>query len=83
VQETDYDQFLSQDTKITPAVLQDRAIKKMVVEFEYIRAQAQEPLSSFLEYVTYEYMIENVMLLLKGTLSGRNVTELIDQCHPL
>jgi len=36
-----------------------------------------------MEYITYEYMIENVMLLLRGTLSGRNVNELIEQCHPL
>lgn len=28
-------------------------------------------------------MIENVMLLLKGALSGRDINELIDQCHPL
>ena len=28
-------------------------------------------------------MIDNVMLLLKGTLSGRDVGELIAQCHPL
>jgi V-type H+-transporting ATPase subunit d len=28
-------------------------------------------------------MIENVMLLLRGTLSGRNVNELMTQCHPL
>lgn len=28
-------------------------------------------------------MIENVMLLLRGTLSGRNVNELMQQCHPL
>lgn len=28
-------------------------------------------------------MIENVMLLLKGTLSGRSVNELMEQCHPL
>jgi V-type H+-transporting ATPase subunit d len=28
-------------------------------------------------------MIDNVMLLLKGTLSGREVDELIEQCHPL
>jgi len=28
-------------------------------------------------------MIENVMLLLKGTLSGRDINELIAQCHPL
>jgi len=28
-------------------------------------------------------MIENVMLLLKGALSGRDINELIAQCHPL
>ena len=28
-------------------------------------------------------MIENVMLLLKGSLSGRDINELIAQCHPL
>jgi V-type H+-transporting ATPase subunit d len=42
-----------------------------------------EPLSTFLDFVTYEYMIENVMLLLKGALSGRDINELIEQCHPL
>lgn len=30
----------------------------------------------------YEYMIDNVMLLLKGTLSGRSV-EVIPTCLPL
>ena len=28
-------------------------------------------------------MIDNVMLLLKGTLSGRPSAELMKQCHPL
>ncbi len=28
-------------------------------------------------------MIENVVLLLKGALSGRDINELIEQCHPL
>jgi hypothetical protein len=28
-------------------------------------------------------MIDNVMLLLKGTLSGRSASELMKQCHPL
>lgn len=48
-----------------------------------MRTQAVEPLATFLDFVTYEYMIENVMLLLKGTLSGRDINELIAQCHPL
>ena len=54
-----------------------------VVEFNFLKSQAQEPLATFMEYITYEYMIENVMMLLKGTLSGRDVNELIEQCHPM
>jgi len=55
----------------------------LVTEFFFLRSQAVEPLASFLDFITYEYMIENVMLLLRGTLSGRNVSDLIAQCHPL
>jgi V-type H+-transporting ATPase subunit d len=54
-----------------------------VTEFQYLRTQAVAPLSTFLDFITFEYMIENVMLLLKGTLSGRDINELIAQCHPL
>ncbi len=59
------------------------ATRKYVSELNYLRGQAQEPLSSFLRYMQYEYMIDNIMLLLKGALSGRNIEELIGQCHPL
>lgn len=83
LQETDYDQFLAMESNVTPALIEQRALSKMVVEFQYVRAQAVEPLSTFMDFVTYEYMIENVMLLLRGTLSGRNVNDLIAQCHPL
>jgi len=83
LQETDYDQFLASETSVTPASIQSKAINKLVNEFNFLKAQASEPLVTFLDYITYEYMIENVMLLLKGTLSGRDVNELIGQCHPL
>jgi len=58
-------------------------VAQLVTEFQYLRSQAVEPLSTFLDLITREYMIENVMLLLKGTLSGRDINELIAQCHPL
>mmetsp|Transcript_3184 Transcript_3184/g.9040 ORF Transcript_3184/g.9040 Transcript_3184/m.9040 type:complete len:297 (+) Transcript_3184:307-1197(+) len=45
--------------------------------------QSVQPLSKFLDFISYEYMIENVMLLLKGALSGRDINELLEQCHPL
>lgn len=83
LQETDYDVFLNSETTITPAIIEANALKKMVTEFFYFRHNAVEPLGQFMEFITYEYMIENVMLLLRGTLSGRNVNELIAQCHPL
>jgi V-type H+-transporting ATPase subunit d len=56
---------------------------QLVTEFQYLRSQAVQPLSQFLDFVTYEYMIENVILLLKGALSGRDINELMEQCHPL
>ena len=83
LQETDYGQMLQNETTITPPVIESKALNKLVTEFFYLRAQAVEPLATFLDYITYEYMIENVMLLLRGTLSGRNVNDLIAQCHPL
>lgn len=83
LQDTDYSQALNNDSNITPVILEARALSKLVTDFQYLRAQAVEPLSTFLDYVCYEYMIENVMLLLRGTLSGRKVDELIAQCHPL
>ena len=39
-----------------------------MTEFQILRAHSVEPLTTFLDYITYEYMIDNVMLLLKGTL---------------
>jgi V-type H+-transporting ATPase subunit d len=40
----------------------------MVTEFQIMRAHSVEPLSTFMDFITIEYMIDNVMLLLKGTL---------------
>lgn len=81
--ETDYGDALQDSSSITPAELQKAAVEKLVCEFQYLRTQTVEPLSKFMDFVTFEYMIENVMLLLKGTLSGRDINELIAQCHPL
>jgi V-type H+-transporting ATPase subunit d len=83
LQETDYGPALAADQNITPTSLEARAITKLVVEFQFLRANAVEPVATFLDYITYEYMIENIMLLLRGTLSGRNINELMSQCHPL
>mmetsp|Transcript_21049 Transcript_21049/g.45762 ORF Transcript_21049/g.45762 Transcript_21049/m.45762 type:complete len:390 (-) Transcript_21049:151-1320(-) len=81
--ESDYAEALADSSTMTPASLQKAAIDKLVTEFKYLRTQTVEPLAKFMDFITYEYMIENVMLLLKGALSGRDINELIEQCHPL
>jgi V-type H+-transporting ATPase subunit d len=54
-----------------------------VSEFRYVQAQATGSLSRFIEYLTYGYMIDNVALLITGTLHERDTRELLDRCHPL
>ncbi|KAE9085619.1 hypothetical protein PF005_g21226 [Phytophthora fragariae] len=57
--ETDYDQFLADEASTTNTVVED---------FNFLRAQAMEPLGQFLDFITYMYTINNVILLLKDTL---------------
>jgi V-type H+-transporting ATPase subunit d len=83
LQETDFGQMFASDPTLTPSLIESKALGKLVSEFYYFRAQTVEPLSTFLDYISYEYMIENVTLLLRGTLTGRPVNELLAQCHPL
>jgi len=81
--ESDYSEALADSNTLNPSDLQTASIQKLVTEFKYLRSQAVEPLSTFLDFISYEYMIENIMLLLKGALSGRDINELMAQCHPL
>lgn len=47
------------------------------------RPQADESLGQFLDYCTYGHMIDNVVLIVTGTLHERDVNELLEKCHPL
>ena len=55
----------------------------MVNEFRYLRSMSADPLSKFLDFITYGYMIDNVILLITGTLHERDTAELLERCHPL
>ena len=56
---------------------------KLVAEFRYLQANATGSLAKFMEYLTYAYMIDNVALLITGTLHERDTRELLERCHPL
>ncbi|CAL1287839.1 unnamed protein product [Larinioides sclopetarius] len=84
LQSTDYGNFLANEpSPLTVSIIEDKLREKLVTEFIHIRNQAVEPLSTFLDYITYSYMIDNIILLITGTLHQRPISELIPKCHPL
>ncbi|KAI9728905.1 MAG: H(+)-transporting V0 sector ATPase subunit d [Cirrosporium novae-zelandiae] len=63
--------------------LANKTTDKLVSEFRYLQAQAVGSTAKFMEYLTYGYMIDNVALIITGTLHERDTRELLDRCHPL
>jgi len=84
LQATDYGNFLQNEPSPIPvSVIDEKLRNHLVVEFQHMRNQSVEPLSNFLDYITYGYMIDNIILLITGTLHQRQIAELRDKCHPL
>ena len=82
--QTDYGDFLQNEAgPLKPAIIKQKCIDKMVNEFKYMKFNAVEPLSTFLDYVTYGYMIDNIILIITGALHERDLGELLERCHPL
>jgi V-type H+-transporting ATPase subunit d len=81
---TDYQDFLANEpSPLHTTTIAEKSTEKMVREFIHLRTQATQPLASFLDYISYQYMIDNIVLLITGTLHEREISELIDKCHPL
>mmetsp|Transcript_1785 Transcript_1785/g.2669 ORF Transcript_1785/g.2669 Transcript_1785/m.2669 type:complete len:407 (+) Transcript_1785:62-1282(+) len=85
LQETDYGNFLQDQLTLSPKVIREAAQKKMADEFKYIRSQACGELATFLDFISYEYMIDNIILILQHTLNNPNgdVADVLERCHPL
>jgi len=83
-QSTDYGDFLQNEpSPLHTTTISEQCTLKLVREFNHLRAQAPQPLARFLDYITYQYMIDNIVLLITGTLHERDISELVDKCHPL
>jgi len=81
---TDYGNFLQNEpSPLHTTTIAEKCTLKLVQEFAHLRAQATEPLGSFLDYISYQYMIDNIVLLITGTLHERDTSELLEKCHPL
>eukprot|EP00163_Fabomonas_tropica_P021238 TRINITY_DN37243_c0_g1_i1.p1 TRINITY_DN37243_c0_g1~~TRINITY_DN37243_c0_g1_i1.p1 ORF type:complete len:357 (+),score=80.85 TRINITY_DN37243_c0_g1_i1:210-1280(+) len=81
---TDYGNFLQNEpSPLATNVIAEKCVEKLVDEFNHLRAHCSEPLSTFLDFITYGYMIDNIVLILTGTLHNRDASELMEKIHPL
>jgi len=81
---TDYGTLLQNEpSPIATSTISEKCTERLVEEFQYLRSQAVGTLATFLDYITYGYMIDNVILLITGTLHERDTSELLERCHPL
>ncbi|CAH6721764.1 V-type proton ATPase subunit d [[Candida] jaroonii] len=81
---TDYGNFLSQHNgPLSTSIIRDNLSKKLYQEFQYLKKQSSGKLSKFLDFITYGYMIDNVALMITGTIHERDRSEILEKCHPL
>lgn len=81
---TDYGSFLQDEpSPLMVGTIVAKAKDKMAHEFQYMKAQATEPLTSFLDFIQRERMIDNIITLLQGTLNGKPAEELLAKADPL
>ncbi|XP_018614287.2 V-type proton ATPase subunit d 2-like [Scleropages formosus] len=84
LQSTDYGNFLANENEdLTVSRIDDKMKEKLFTEFRCLRSHSVQPLSTFLDYITYSYMIDNVILLITGAVHQQPVSELLPRCHPL
>ena len=81
---TDYGNFLAAHSgPLSTSILRDNLSKKLFQQFNYLSQQSQGSFSKFLDYISYGYMIDNIALMITGTLHERDKSEILTKCHPL
>lgn len=83
--ETHYGRFLADFSgDLQSSDIRDKMQEKLASEFEYLRCLAGPKLLKFLDFITYEFMIENLVTILRSSLLGRkDFAAIVAGCHPL
>eukprot|EP00758_Cryptobia_borreli_P002852 Tbor_TRINITY_DN3343_c0_g1::TRINITY_DN3343_c0_g1_i1::g.23489::m.23489/K02146/ATPeV0D, ATP6D; V-type H+-transporting ATPase subunit d len=83
MQVTEYGNFLQSATVVTSKLIAQKALEKMVNEFLQLREWSEEPLSTFLDFISYEHMISNVLKLIAAKRGGNDSLDILFKLHPL
>jgi len=84
LEETDYGSFLQDEpSPLLVGTISKRCYEKLADEFRYLKAQTVEPLTTVMDFIAREKMIDNVCMIIQGALNKRSPAELADRIHPL
>jgi len=84
LEETDYGTFLQDEpSPLLVSTISKKCYEKLADEFRYLKAQTVEPLTTFMDFIAREKMIENVCMIIQGALNNKSPLELQDKIHPL
>lgn len=81
---TEYGTVLADINETLSTALMERKLNnKLIEEFNYIKSQSNSTLTKFLEFMKYGYMIDNVLLIISGTIHNRDKSEILKKCNAL
>eukprot|EP00929_Paragymnodinium_shiwhaense_P094067 TRINITY_DN5447_c0_g3_i1.p1 TRINITY_DN5447_c0_g3~~TRINITY_DN5447_c0_g3_i1.p1 ORF type:complete len:392 (-),score=117.53 TRINITY_DN5447_c0_g3_i1:46-1221(-) len=84
LEESDYGTFLQDEpSPLLVSTVSRKCYEKLADEFRFLQAQANEPLTTFLDFLAREKMIDNVCMIIQGSLNGKSPKELEEKLHPM
>lgn len=83
LQMTDYGNFLQNEGNLTSRIIADKALEKLAVEFRELRGWSDQPLSTFLDFISFDFMLSNVLKLVAAVRGGRDSLDSLYRAHPL
>jgi len=84
LEETDYGTFLQDEpSPLLVSTMSKKCYEKLADEFRYLKAQTVEPLTTFMDFIAREKMIDNVCMIIQGVLNNKAPVEMQEKIHPL
>jgi len=81
--DTDYASALTSVMKLTPEIILTRCQNKWVSEFFFMHSQAVGALSTFLDFITWEYLIQSISFVIISLIKGADPETLLSKIHPM
>lgn len=84
LEETDYGTFMQDEpSPLLVSAFSRACYEKLADEFKFLNAQTNNPLTTFMDYIAREKMIDNVCMIIQGALNNKAPADLKDKVHPL